>query len=65
LKNNIKFKKKKINHPAFIPLQLSIISYDEMGLRGRARVAWWVDLPLPVRAVPMTNFECESRNNIV
>ena len=57
--------KKKINHPALIPLQLSIISYDEMGRCGRARVAWCVDLQLPVRAVHMTNFESESRNNIV
>jgi hypothetical protein len=32
--------KKKINHPAFIPLQLSIISYDEMGRLGSARVVW-------------------------
>jgi hypothetical protein len=62
LKKNIKLLlKKKINHPAFIPLQLSIISNDEMGRCGRARVVWWVDLQLPVRAVPMTNFEYESR----
>jgi hypothetical protein len=36
-----------------------------MGRCGRARVVWWVDLQLPVRAVHMNNFESKSRNNIV
>ena len=57
--------KKKINHPAFIPLQLSIISHDELWRHGRANVVWKVDLQLPVQAVPMTNFEHKSLNNIV
>jgi hypothetical protein len=42
LNKNIKLllREKRINHPAFISLQLPIISHDEMGRRGRARVVW-------------------------